>query len=173
MVISNNSPTSSDDQTPVRPIEGWLSTLILFCIMFALYIIPAMYKIARSNQLASPEDPEGAQSSSSINAETSDLQQLDSIAPQRTYKQVKMEIKLHDTGGHLAWPDSLVTCVICLEGMQDSDTVRLLSCGHSFHSDCIVSWYLRHHYTCPLCVSCYIPDATASSRSYIREIDSA
>ncbi|WAO96938.1 Hypothetical protein NCS54_01463500 [Fusarium falciforme] len=110
MTISNNSSTSPDDQTPVRPIEGWLTTLILFGIMFVLFIMPAIYKIARSNQLASPEDPEGAQSSSSINAETSDLQRLDSIAPQRTYKQMKMEIKLQQgTGGHLAWPDSLVT----------------------------------------------------------------
>lgn len=34
---------------------------------------------------------------------------LDSVAPPKTYKQVKMEMKLEGTGGHLAWPDSFVT----------------------------------------------------------------
>ncbi|EEU33394.1 uncharacterized protein NECHADRAFT_89522 [Fusarium vanettenii 77-13-4] len=123
MTISNTSPTSLDDQTPMRPIERWLFTLILFGVMCVFYIIPAI-----SNQLASPEDPEDAQSSSSINSETSDLKQLDSIAPPRTYKQVKKEAKLQGTEGYLAWSDSFVTCVICLEAMLDSDTVRRLSC---------------------------------------------
>ncbi|KAL6399553.1 hypothetical protein AUP68_18102 [Ilyonectria robusta] len=160
MTISNNSPTSPD-QTPMHPIEGWLPIIFFFGIMFVLYVILAMYvciyKIARSNQLASPEDSEDAQSASSTNSETNDMQRLDSIAPPRTYKQVKMEMKLEGTGEHLARPDSFVTCVICLEAMRDSDTVRRLSCGHSFHSGCIASWYLTHHYTCPLCISRYIP----------------
>ncbi|KAH7248412.1 hypothetical protein B0J15DRAFT_536992 [Fusarium solani] len=130
MTISNTSPTSLDDQTPMRPIERWLFTLILFGVMCVFYIIPAIYryKIARSNQLASPEDPEDVESSSSINSETSDLKQLDSIAPPRTYKQVKKDAKLQGIEGCLARSDSFITCVICLEAMLDSDTVRRLSC---------------------------------------------
>ncbi|KAH8650686.1 hypothetical protein BGZ61DRAFT_375647 [Ilyonectria robusta] len=145
MTISNNSPTSPD-QTPMHPIEGWLPIIFFFGIMFVLYAI-----------LAIPEDSEDVQSASSTNSETNDMQRLDSIAPPRTYKQVKMEMKLEGTGEHLARPDSFVTCVICLEAMRDSDTVRRLSCRHSFHSGCIASWYLTHHYTCPLCISRYIP----------------
>ncbi|KAH6953675.1 hypothetical protein BKA56DRAFT_504588 [Ilyonectria sp. MPI-CAGE-AT-0026] len=120
--------------------------------------------MARSNQLASPEDPEDTRSSSSTNSETSDLQRLDSVAPPRTYKQVKREMGLEDTGEHLAWPDSFATCVVCLEAMEDSDIVRRLSCGHVFHSGCIASWYLRHHYTCPVCMSCYITSGVCATR---------
>ncbi|KAH6950370.1 hypothetical protein BKA56DRAFT_648769 [Ilyonectria sp. MPI-CAGE-AT-0026] len=129
MTISNNSPTSPDNQTPMHPIEGWLPTIFFFGVMFVLYVI-----LAISNQLASPEDSEDAESSSSTNSETSDMQRLDSIAPPRTYKQVKMEMKLEGTGEHLALPDSFVTCVICLEAMRDSDTVRRLSLR--IHSSC-------------------------------------
>ncbi|KAH8662755.1 hypothetical protein BGZ61DRAFT_432304 [Ilyonectria robusta] len=171
MNISNNSSTNLDNQAPTQPIEGrlqWLATIVLFGVIFVVYVLILTMSnclIARSNYLASPEDPEDAQSSSSTNSETSNLQQLDSVAPPKTYKQVIMEMKLEGTGGHLAWPDSFVTCAICLEAMGDSDSVRRLSCGHGFHSDCIASWYLRHHYTCPLCMSCYITSGVCAPRS--------
>ncbi|KAH8896180.1 hypothetical protein GQ53DRAFT_640025 [Thozetella sp. PMI_491] len=47
--------------------------------------------------------------------------------------------------------------VICLEPMLDGEMVRLLPCGHVFHSSCITLWYLRHHPTCPMCKVSYVP----------------
>lgn len=42
--------------------------------------------------------------------------------------------------------------------MKSDDMVRRLSCGHIFHSECIARWYLRKHYTCPLCMLRYMSD---------------
>jgi hypothetical protein len=43
-------------------------------------------------------------------------------------------------------------CSICLESLStESKTMR---CGHSFHSDCLVDWFLtRSRVTCPTCRS--------------------
>jgi hypothetical protein len=44
-------------------------------------------------------------------------------------------------------------CPICLEPMRRSDSrVHSLPCFHSFHVDCIHSWFERKH-TCPMCLS--------------------
>ncbi|CAO2623197.1 E3 ubiquitin-protein ligase RNF133 [Lemmus lemmus] len=41
-------------------------------------------------------------------------------------------------------------CVICLEPYKPNDTVRILTCYHFFHKNCIDPWILAHG-TCPLC----------------------
>lgn len=43
------------------------------------------------------------------------------------------------------------TCVICLEDMEDPDPVRLLSCNHAFHAECIDTWLTVRRSCCPLC----------------------
>lgn len=42
------------------------------------------------------------------------------------------------------------TCTICLDSYVKNQKVGLLSCGHTFHKDCIYSW-LEHQKNCPLC----------------------
>jgi hypothetical protein len=41
-------------------------------------------------------------------------------------------------------------CCICMEQYKDEDTVSILKCEHSFHSECIEEW---GHYkaNCPIC----------------------
>lgn len=41
-------------------------------------------------------------------------------------------------------------CSICLDNYKRSDRVGQLSCGHTFHNDCIRAW-LENKKTCPLC----------------------
>ncbi len=42
------------------------------------------------------------------------------------------------------------TCSICLDHYHKNDRVGTLSCGHTFHEDCIRSWFAQQK-TCPLC----------------------
>jgi hypothetical protein len=54
--------------------------------------------------------------------------------------------------------DSDDTCAICIETMDDQDDVRLLKCGHIFHSECIDPWLTVRRACCPLCkADYYIP----------------
>ncbi|XP_071697928.1 E3 ubiquitin ligase BIG BROTHER-related-like [Rutidosis leptorrhynchoides] len=42
------------------------------------------------------------------------------------------------------------TCVICRLDYEDGDNLILLSCKHSYHSDCITNW-LQINKVCPVC----------------------
>ena len=41
-------------------------------------------------------------------------------------------------------------CVICLENMDDKQTLLLLECTHIYHKECIDDW-LNKSQTCPMC----------------------
>lgn len=41
-------------------------------------------------------------------------------------------------------------CAICQDQIKERDTLKILKCGHSFHSSCIVPWF-KHRCTCPVC----------------------
>lgn len=43
------------------------------------------------------------------------------------------------------------TCVICLEPMTDSNSVKLEGCTHKFHSTCAIKWFRMGNTSCPLC----------------------
>lgn len=55
--------------------------------------------------------------------------------------------ELHFTSG---------SCAICLEVLEDVDTVRGLLCGHVFHSDCLDPWLIKRRACCPMCKRDYI-----------------
>ncbi|XP_042063030.1 E3 ubiquitin ligase BIG BROTHER-related-like isoform X2 [Salvia splendens] len=52
------------------------------------------------------------------------------------------------------------SCVICRLDFEDDDTLILLSCKHSYHSECINSW-LQINKVCPVC-SAEVPTSQMS-----------
>lgn len=44
-------------------------------------------------------------------------------------------------------------CVICFEEFKDEDKLRLLSCNHFFHPECVDKWLIAHSNKCPCCRS--------------------
>ncbi|XP_069749565.1 E3 ubiquitin-protein ligase RNF128 isoform X2 [Narcine bancroftii] len=42
------------------------------------------------------------------------------------------------------------TCAVCIEAYKPNDVVRILTCNHFFHKNCIDPWLLEHR-TCPMC----------------------
>lgn len=46
------------------------------------------------------------------------------------------------------------TCVICLSNIEEGDECRVTQCGHTFHADCLLSWWMykpRRNLRCPMC----------------------
>ncbi|KFR05211.1 E3 ubiquitin-protein ligase RNF128, partial [Nipponia nippon] len=41
-------------------------------------------------------------------------------------------------------------CVVCIELYKPNEVVRILTCNHLFHKNCIDPWLLEHR-TCPMC----------------------
>jgi len=42
------------------------------------------------------------------------------------------------------------TCIICLDGFEDGNSIIKLDCRHPYHSGCIKKWFTEHN-TCPIC----------------------
>lgn len=46
---------------------------------------------------------------------------------------------------------NITCCSICLDEYEDGEMVRMLPCGHVFHTDCILPWLTERQACCPLC----------------------
>ena len=76
-----------------------------------------------------------------------------------TKKQTKCRICVKSPGERCRWhlpPETVQTCTICLADIED-DKKTLKHCGHTFHSECILPWFVRcgeiedGSLTCPNC----------------------
>uniref|UniRef100_A0A672UE37 Ring finger protein 128 n=1 Tax=Strigops habroptila TaxID=2489341 RepID=A0A672UE37_STRHB len=67
------------------------------------------------------------------------------IARAQSRNQVSLCVPLlRETG-----PDG-DSCVVCIELYKPNEVVRILTCNHLFHKNCIDPWLLEHR-TCPMC----------------------
>ncbi|PSR87196.1 hypothetical protein BD289DRAFT_367483, partial [Coniella lustricola] len=62
---------------------------------------------------------------------------------------------IHDALPPEALESSGDTCAICIDGLEDDDDVRGLTCGHAFHAVCLDPWLTSRRACCPLCKADY------------------
>tara|TARA_Y100000389_G_C17463982_1_gene523985 strand:- start:468 stop:986 length:519 start_codon:yes stop_codon:yes gene_type:complete len=44
-------------------------------------------------------------------------------------------------------------CSICLQSLSSSNNYTIPDCGHTFHTNCIITWFRTSNSTCPYCRS--------------------
>uniref|UniRef100_A0A663M6F3 Ring finger protein 128 n=2 Tax=Athene cunicularia TaxID=194338 RepID=A0A663M6F3_ATHCN len=79
-------------------------------------------------------------------------------AQSRTQRQLKakakkaieqLELRTLKQGDKETGPDG-DSCVVCIELYKPNEVVRILTCNHLFHKNCIDPWLLERR-TCPMC----------------------
>lgn len=71
------------------------------------------------------------------NRETVSYEQINNLYPVKKYENINNSIN--------------DKCVICYQKFLNLDNVRVLSCDHVFHSDCIDKWLTEYDSKCPFC----------------------
>ncbi|NXX99578.1 RNF43 ligase, partial [Centropus bengalensis] len=66
----------------------------------------------------------------------------------RTYQARSRQVSRWDSASSCS---SAPVCAICLEEFSEGQELRIISCSHEFHRDCVDPWLQQHH-TCPLCM---------------------
>ncbi|XP_036987887.2 E3 ubiquitin-protein ligase RNF133 [Artibeus jamaicensis] len=61
----------------------------------------------------------------------------------------QLQLRVLKEGDEEVSPDG-DSCVVCFELYKPDDTIRILTCKHFFHKNCIDPWILAHG-TCPVC----------------------
>ncbi|KAL6793123.1 hypothetical protein J3E68DRAFT_408174 [Trichoderma sp. SZMC 28012] len=141
---------TSHDYVPII-----VMTVIVVAIVLVLLILAQYTKVLDRKKPANGfDDPESAQNAGKI-------EKLNQKAPTQSFKSWKE--KSEETTGSVKQGTTNVVCAICLETLQEDDTIRLLSCAHIFHSLCLAKWFLKRHNTCPLCKACFMSSSEKSS----------
>ncbi|XP_075691982.1 E3 ubiquitin-protein ligase RNF128 [Rhinoderma darwinii] len=61
----------------------------------------------------------------------------------------RLQLRSIKQGDKVLGPDG-DSCAVCIESYKANDVVRILTCNHFFHKNCIDPWLLEHR-TCPMC----------------------
>ncbi|XP_032993452.1 E3 ubiquitin-protein ligase RNF128 isoform X2 [Lacerta agilis] len=61
----------------------------------------------------------------------------------------RLQLRTLKQGDEETGPDA-DSCAVCIEVYKPNDVVRILTCNHLFHKNCIDPWLLEHR-TCPMC----------------------
>ncbi|XP_061072549.1 E3 ubiquitin-protein ligase RNF43-like [Conger conger] len=67
-------------------------------------------------------------------------------------------------GGAGASSSTTPGCAICLEEFLEGEDLRIISCAHEFHKECVDPWLLQHR-TCPLCMHNIMGEEMAASEA--------
>ncbi|KAI1360124.1 hypothetical protein F5Y08DRAFT_55166 [Xylaria arbuscula] len=52
---------------------------------------------------------------------------------------------------------------------RDDEILRLNACGHAFRAQCLVLWFLKGKYTCPVCRRSYYPPPETKKQKAMQE----
>ncbi|XP_038630768.1 E3 ubiquitin-protein ligase RNF128 isoform X2 [Scyliorhinus canicula] len=61
----------------------------------------------------------------------------------------QLDVRVLKHGDQETGPDA-DSCAVCIDAYKPNDVVRILTCNHIFHKNCIDPWLLEHR-TCPMC----------------------
>ncbi|KAK5307152.1 hypothetical protein LTR99_000121 [Exophiala xenobiotica] len=163
------SSTNSTSETENKPVFGGEATAFIavsITVLIFLAAVVAWTVYRRDSHGAADSDTESSSSESVWRVEPEyaspnnkntiaakhrrRIKKLEQMAPSQTLSQWRADKQEHHVKTFATISTKLI-CAICLDGIQDADTIRELQCCHVYHATCLNLWVERGHHDCPLC----------------------
>ncbi|CAN8197191.1 unnamed protein product [Coccothraustes coccothraustes] len=110
---------------------------ILLTVVSTVVVIILIFVVRTKCQLNRTQD--------SVQQQT--LQAIGQLATRRYQPRVRLAPRWDSASSCSSAP----VCAICLEEFSEGQELRIISCSHEFHRECVDPWLQQHH-TCPLCM---------------------
>ncbi|NXR49296.1 RNF43 ligase, partial [Hippolais icterina] len=110
---------------------------ILLTVVSTVVVIILIFVVRTKCQLNRTQD--------SVQQQT--LQAIGQLATRRYQPQARPAPRWDSASSCSSAP----VCAICLEEFSEGQELRIISCSHEFHRECVDPWLQQHH-TCPLCM---------------------
>ncbi|QGA18611.1 hypothetical protein EYB26_006296 [Talaromyces marneffei] len=133
----SDTNTHGNEQQAVNILLGVILGVAVFFVLTMMFVF---YCNRRSRRTS--EDSDGK---ISLNR----LRKLEAVAPTRNLEEWWPTVK--QSLGLSQGVDNHFICVVCFDPVERTQEIHELKCLHVFHKECLEKWYLRSHYTCPMC----------------------
>ncbi|NXY16234.1 RNF43 ligase, partial [Atrichornis clamosus] len=110
---------------------------ILLTVVSTVVVIILIFVVRTKCQLNRTQD--------SVQQQT--LQAIGQLATRRYQPRARPALRWDSASSCSSAP----VCAICLEEFSEGQELRIISCSHEFHRECVDPWLQQHH-TCPLCM---------------------
>ncbi|KAM6242098.1 E3 ubiquitin-protein ligase RNF43, partial [Porphyrio hochstetteri] len=110
---------------------------ILLTVVSTVVVIILIFVVRTKCQLNRTQD--------SLQQQT--MQAIGQLATRRYQARCRQALRWDSASSCSSAP----VCAICLEEFSEGQELRIISCSHEFHRECVDPWLQQHH-TCPLCM---------------------
>ncbi|NXU51282.1 RNF43 ligase, partial [Turnix velox] len=124
----------------VKELPAWqdYDVWILLTVVSTVVVIILIFAVRTKCQLNRTQQD-------SVQQQT--MQAIGQLATRRYQARCRQALQW-DSGSSCS---SAPVCAICLEEFSEGQELRIISCSHEFHRECVDPWLQQHH-TCPLCM---------------------
>ncbi|KAE8413973.1 hypothetical protein BDV36DRAFT_266909 [Aspergillus pseudocaelatus] len=148
----NLTETEGNAMKHTTDIHLQIRVLLAICVL--IYVVTAIWVLLRSYyfttlnlDLSAILDP--SFSVPTATEEERRLNLLERVAPTKPF--ITWWRSVQTERSPLKDYDRVFDCAICLEPVSKRCPIHTLPCRHVFHSQCLETWFLNYHYTCPMC----------------------
>ncbi|KAH8699249.1 hypothetical protein BGW36DRAFT_260922, partial [Talaromyces proteolyticus] len=148
-----DSQASGDNNTSpgAQSVSALLGAVLGIALLFVCSMILAVYLNRRACKKG---DDHGDKNS------VERLKKLEAVSSTRKLGEWWPTVK--ESLGLSQGCDNFV-CVICFDQVERTHEIHELKCLHVFHKQCLERWYLRSHYTCPMCHQAFFQERRRST----------
>lgn len=151
-----------------EPVADTMTTEEVMALPEIVYKPPTSEALGTTTEVLSDDSDDNV--SDKPVAENSDDGRLIKVVDRAsaTASQTTTEISTDENGSPMTTCST--ACSICIDDFEEGEKIRLLRCGHAFHTECILPWLTRRQGCCPMCKKSVIPAGDEETNTAVESV---